>query len=47
MNTPATYTATQSGLTTFAPWNPGALIGAGLVLFFAGAFLQALAAPRR
>lgn len=48
MNTPAsTYTATSTGLTAFSPWNPEALIKAGLVLFFAGAFLQALTAPRR
>lgn len=46
MSTPATYTATQSGLTTFAPWNPDALIKAGLILFLAGAFLQALQASR-
>ena len=47
MNTPAsTYTATPTGLTAFSPWNPEALIKASLVLFLAGALLQAVRGSR-
>lgn len=43
MSTPAsTYTATSTGLTAFSPWNPDALIRAGLILFLAGALLLAV-----
>ena len=47
MSAPAsTYTATPTGLTAFAPWDPNALLKAGVFLILAGAFLQALQSTR-